>query len=439
MGIPLEYVPKASSRAEQNSKPDPSAAARSSIRRQNAVRRPRRNGPSSGSSRNSHAPSTRWPLPHTIEAFTREAERESSDRDSRSARTNPAPTGDQGAWNSLNSITRLDVGQQLLGDTLRYSSLRRRMRRPREPSLSVGMPTFWYGDFPPPVPPVARPRNPAVGERPSLTPRFAPAHPVDSGLPSRPNTASPATVPNNEPDSNMPLLRRVGHRSVANASERQSGGHQVLDGLGDRERSVESDDDELHDSWETLLTTITPDDQLPSLDSSFTSATASASSALSRDSGFTNSADSAQTPLSSIDPDSPRLTLFDPFLDSNLNCEFPSSDSDSDTEPESEPETAMHIPRTIFGFTLPASERRERGGEQDDQQQGDGNDNETPVTSTDVSFSARPMPSDLQEVHAILDRLVRRDDIPDEWWATAGLSRTIRRELSNTNFENRRD
>ena len=44
-----------------------------------------------------------------------------------------------------------------------------------------------------------------------------------------------------------------------------------LDGLGDRERSFSPD------NWDTMLTTIAPDDHLPTADSSFTSAVASAS------------------------------------------------------------------------------------------------------------------------------------------------------------------
>ncbi len=42
-----------------------------------------------------------------------------------------------------------------------------------------------------------------------------------------------------------------------------------VDGLGDRQRSLSPED-----NWDTLLTTITPDQQLPSADSSFTSASA---------------------------------------------------------------------------------------------------------------------------------------------------------------------
>ena len=33
-------------------------------------------------------------------------------------------------------------------------------------------------------------------------------------------------------------------------------------------------------------------------------------------------------------------------------------------------------------------------------------------------------------MHVILDRLARREDIPDDWWAAAGLARTLDRGLS---------
>lgn len=65
--------------------------------------------------------------------------------------------------------------------------------------------------------------------------------------------------------SDLPPLRRM-------AAPGQPQSH--IDGLGDRERSFSPDDDQ----WETMLTTIQPDDRVPSAHSSFRSATATASS-----------------------------------------------------------------------------------------------------------------------------------------------------------------
>ena len=66
--------------------------------------------------------------------------------------------------------------------------------------------------------------------------------------------------------SDLPPLRRM------RAAPGQPESH--IDGLGDRERSFSPDDDQ----WETMLTTIQPDERVPSAHSSFRSATATASS-----------------------------------------------------------------------------------------------------------------------------------------------------------------
>ena len=79
----------------------------------------------------------------------------------------------------------------------------------------------------------------------------------------------------NELPSEMPPLRRI----RALSGQPQS----YVDGLGDRERSFSPDDDH----WETMLTTIQPDERVPSAHSSFTSATTTASS-LSSNSAFSS-------------------------------------------------------------------------------------------------------------------------------------------------------
>jgi hypothetical protein len=52
-----------------------------------------------------------------------------------------------------------------------------------------------------------------------------------------------------------------------------------------------------------------------------------------------------------------------------------------------------------------------------------------PIPTISFSFSDSG-DTDLQQMRAILDRLARREDIPDDWWAGAGLSRTIGRGLN---------
>ncbi|KAI1925102.1 hypothetical protein LOZ65_002950 [Ophidiomyces ophidiicola] len=415
MGIPLEYVPP-SSRREQKPKPDAVAAsARSSIRRQNAVRRTRRHGSSN----------SRSPRPtisqNTVETEPSVGDREVPDPNLTLPMIQPFP-------DPSHSIGRRESGQHVLRESLRNSSQPRRMRIPRESSLrfEMGRP-YWYGDFPQPiVPPAPRPRHAPAPEHLTLSPRFAPAHQMDGDLFSRSNTGSPTV------NAQTSLLRSMGHRSVTDATERRRA---EVDGLGDRDRSPTGsgfDDDELHDSWETLLTTITPDDHLPSFDSSFTSATASASSALSRGSANT------LTPASSYGAASPRLRLMfdEAFPDGPANCE----PTDSDTEPDSDIDTAaLRVPRAMLSLTLAHSlsrrrsedlrRRNARNSDENNHESSNDNDNNETAASSSNNHHLPSMPSDLQEIHGILDHLARRDDIPDEWWATAGLSRTIRQEL----------
>lgn len=74
--------------------------------------------------------------------------------------------------------------------------------------------------------------------------------------------------------SELPPLHRMSRpfQDIVSATRRHSRSN--VDGLGDRERSFSPDDDQ----WETMLTTIQPDQRIPSANSSFTSATASSSS-----------------------------------------------------------------------------------------------------------------------------------------------------------------
>lgn len=65
------------------------------------------------------------------------------------------------------------------------------------------------------------------------------------------------------------------------SSLRESWEPNATSGLGDRERSISPAADDTTDAWDTMLTTIAPDAQLPSFDSSFTSAAASASASFS--------------------------------------------------------------------------------------------------------------------------------------------------------------
>ncbi|KAL1953254.1 hypothetical protein VTO42DRAFT_3342 [Malbranchea cinnamomea] len=361
--------------------------------------------------------------------------------------------GDFAEWPPLSStnsnLSRRELGRRLLRESLRYSSPGRRLRLRRDPSLrlEMGSPLWSGGDWP------QQSIGPASGRpyhRISFTRHFAPAYPMRIDSPTFAiSTPQDNRANDDQVDANMPLLRRVGHRSVAEATDRGSHFDSLIDGLGDRERSFgpeddafadDDDDDEMHDAWETLLTTIRPDEQLPSSSSSFASATATASNSLSRNSGSTSSMNSTLTAPSSFNSNiSGMPVLPDPFPEFNTNCDYTSSSDDSDTEAESEPESGSQRASNN------SSHNRDRdmggtneSGVRDNSSQEGRHQNQSRETETNRSTTTSLLESfgpEIQQVHAIIDTLSRRDDIPDEWWETAGLSRIIRRELNNTRSE----
>lgn len=104
----------------------------------------------------------------------------------------------------------------------------------------------------------------------SLTPRFAPAHPLNG-----PEAATEQAQSQHHPlgsedmtasDSSdeLPPLQRFSRRHSSSRPHRNVPPHNVVDGLGDRWRSVSPDDE----SWETLLSTMPPDERLPSTSAS---------------------------------------------------------------------------------------------------------------------------------------------------------------------------
>lgn len=164
-----------------------------------------------------------------------------------------------------------------------------------------------------------------------------------------------------------------------------------LDGLGDRDRSLSPENGA---AWDTLLTSITPDPQPPSVGSSFASAAAVTSS--SSGSGTV----SASTSMTSVDRGGDSPTLRD--------CDISESGSNTDEEEEDiyELQDISRIRGDRFWRTyadvVTSRDRAARNGGSD----------------TDH----------LGGMHRIISRLASRDEIPDEWWASAGLSRNLRRE-----------
>lgn len=107
----------------------------------------------------------------------------------------------------------------------------------------------------------------------------------------RASSTSSSSASSSGPEMELPPLRRMGHRNVGDRSPGTShvmraytveemvdelhDNRPLHNGLGDRDRSVESDTAE--ENWNTMLSTIAPDERLPSASSSFASEAASRS------------------------------------------------------------------------------------------------------------------------------------------------------------------
>jgi hypothetical protein len=106
------------------------------------------------------------------------------------------------------------------------------------------------------------------------------------------------------PETELPPLRRMGDRNVGDRSPngrfiRAYAIDEIIDefhdGLGDRDRSVEPDSAE--ENWNTMLSTIAPDERLPSVSSSFASDAVSRSFNSSNGSSRASSSFSAHTTI----------------------------------------------------------------------------------------------------------------------------------------------
>lgn len=259
-------------------------------------------------------------------------------------------------------------------------------------------------------------RPPGRYSNPSLTPNFAPAvyhasgasHPSPDGIRLPPLIRSDTR--SHEPSSFVPsvVLRNHYPSDTGPARPRES----VIDGLGDRQRSPSPDGRD--DAWETLLTTITPDANLPSTDTSFSSNTPSATDA-PRNGTSQRSATSFPTLPSSLGSAFSSNLALDPYPDHLNPCDFSSDDEDTPVN--------YHRVLTPSGLQMPL--RRSPGLHSTIS-------GHSPIPTISFSFSDPSNESDIHQMQAILDRLARREDIPDDWWAGAGLSRNMGRGLSAT-------
>lgn len=171
-------------------------------------------------------------------------------------------------------------------------------------------------------------------------------------------------------------------------------GHHVLyvDGLGDRDRSLTPDDS----AWDTLQSTMTPDPQPPSVGSSFASTTASA--AISRNTSANTSANTSFNTMTNPDEETE-----------------PPCDHEFD---ESEDGEGAELRRTESRRPTPHGRRSYADVAAD------------PMLDPTSRDEGNDRPEWLSGMHRIVRGLASRQDIPDEWWAEAGLSRSMRYEDS---------
>ncbi|KAL8853227.1 MAG: hypothetical protein Q9221_001961 [Calogaya cf. arnoldii] len=286
-------------------KSDPTAPARSSIRRQRSVRYPAHPHRDRQSSRRPQSHHHDRPL-----VDVRRLRDRARVLSTRSGALNIEIAADQ-AHTEASRQRRLESGRAILRDALSYehahqpistrvdghypsnllrpptsssASFRHPSRhsrhRPVVPNIGhegpLSRPHAEVTRTPPPAyipsPPYTSPgrsnrSSPDESAAVSLTPRFAPAH-VPAQFEALEQSRSERRQPSHEDATasdplldDFPPLHRVSRR---HSSSRERAVHGDVDGLGDRWRSVSPD----MDPWEILLSTMPPDERLPSTSAS---------------------------------------------------------------------------------------------------------------------------------------------------------------------------
>lgn len=232
------------------------------------------------------------------------------------------------------------------------------------------------------------------------------------------------------------------------------------DGLGDRERSISAE------PWETLLSTLTPDPQPPSAGSSFASNIASQSAGVMAGNSFlapdltqdttvdqacesgcegseTEEHDHTQSVLDRIrrrreEMRRVRVRVPDFSIDGPVNRRADRDRGAVGSEPrlrrspDGPATNNLRRARSIRDRTNRDGILRSRHawvghlsvGNSDDEQPSERtrHNQESPATSGNTTHAGE---EDWMSMQHIVRSLARREDIPDEWWAGAGLSRTL--------------
>ena len=372
---------------------DPCALSRSTIRRQSSVRRASRYG--GHEARNS---SLRTHLArhiadsHLARNILEEETATDSGRDARPS----DPSGNSSRDHSINAGGDLSETQRR--EAARRIQARVNTDRYGTPDEFLRMSQRRLGDSTP-VFGLLHTTDDSSSQRPSperrqeqqllpFTPRFAPAAVYHRGRnpPATRDTSSPSLsdlygIPQFQEgrEEDLSTRRRWFRRLLSGGREGRS--EPVVDGLGDRQRSLSPDNE--NDAWDTLLTTITSD--VPTegsfVGSGSSSARAAPSDAASRLDTPRSSDASSSHALPSLDL-SASATL-DPYPEYLNPCDYPTSDSGSDSD-------------SGGSRFIPGSERLRRFARR--AQVGSTMGSQPPIPAIPVSFTHSTVNPELQRV-----------------------------------------
>ncbi|KAF2625320.1 hypothetical protein BU25DRAFT_412759 [Macroventuria anomochaeta] len=297
--------------------------------------------------------------------------------------------------------------------------------------------------------------------------------------------ASDDDTPSSTTAVSHPPLRRVGHRRIADgplpsSSLRESWSPiSTLDGLGDRERSNSVSSTSSNLPWQTFLSTVVPDPVAPTAESSFASAAASASFTASSSRASSSNSHSAASERTHLTVPSRRASPGasrrpGPHVAESFAHACESSDEGgstaSDTEDEAatnplsrrrmrpsyfadEPPSPRRYGRSVMdtgidarryvrsyysdatSHGIPYEPDRPRGSHIDgpvdgpqitEQEQEQEQDSFATVDEEATSTSpASPLDQELRDARSLLERLTRRGDIGEDFWASVGLTRSF--------------
>ncbi|KAG9240833.1 hypothetical protein BJ878DRAFT_523929 [Calycina marina] len=201
--------------------------------------------------------------------------------------------------------------------------------------------------------------------------------------------------PNNDATERSPraqnFLSRANARRIHDGLTRET---MAMDGLGDRELSLSPPSPS---AWDTLLRTITPDPQPLSAGSSFASTSVSTDVAASSNTAPA----SATTSMTSQEELGDNRLLSAGAHDCDLSFSESSDEDGEEHIPAVRARTRDRTTRVLRRYADIVADRPERAGQ-------------------GVNFVENEGLGGMQE---IILRLAARDDIPDEWWISAGLRR----------------